>query len=109
MRALHWLPTISLRALLNGAAAAHTFLESPLFVLRAPSSRAEVFLACHLANHSGTPQWDPPFCRLSHSAISKTTEFVYPLKCVGTYLFKDPNYGSLSLRPVDLLAPLCRS
>src|SRR5215831_15043282 len=35
-------------------------------------------------------QWDPPFCRLSHSAISKTTEFVHPLKCVGTYLFKDP-------------------
>ena len=32
----------------------------------------------------------PLFCRLSHRAISKTTEIVHPLKCVGTYLFKDP-------------------
>src|SRR5215472_3211282 len=82
MRALHWLPTISLRALLNGAAAAHTFLGSPLFVLRAPSSRAEVFLACHLANHSGTPVGSP-FLQALPQCYIKNYGICPPLKVCG--------------------------
>src|SRR5215472_18936565 len=91
MRALHWLPTISLRALLNGAAAAHTFLGSPLFVLRAPSSRAEVFLACHLANHSGTPVGSP-FLQALPQCYIKNYGICPPLKVCGN-LFVQGSLG----------------
>ena len=44
---------------LNGVAAAHIFLGSPVCVVPAPSSTAEVFLDGRLANHSRAPVGSP--------------------------------------------------